>query len=113
MAAVFIAQATNSTMTLTQQLTLLAILLLTSKGAAGVTGSGFVVLAATLSAFGSVPVGGLALILGIDRFMSEARALTNVIGNGVATLVVARWTGDLDSETMTRRLRSSAPMEIG
>ena len=115
MAAVFIAQATNSTMTLTQQLTLLALLLLTSKskGAAGVTGSGFVVLAATLSAFGSVPVGGLALILGIDRFMSEARALTNVIGNGVATLVVARWTGDLDSETMTRRLRSSAPMEIG
>jgi len=113
MAAVFIAQATNSAMTLTQQLTLLAILLLTSKGAAGVTGSGFVVLAATLSAFGSVPVGGLALILGIDRFMSEARALTNVIGNGVATLVVARWTGDLDSETMTRRLRSSAPMEIG
>ena len=85
MAAVFIAQATNTPLTLTQQLTLLAVLLLTSKGAAGVTGSGFIVLAATLSAVGNVPVAGLALILGIDRFMSEARALTNLIGNGVAT----------------------------
>ncbi len=112
MAAVFIAQATNSHLTLTQQVTLLAVLLLTSKGAAGVTGSGFVVLAATLSAFGGVPVGGLALILGIDRFMSEARALTNVIGNGVAALVVARWTGDLDSETMTRRLRAGASADV-
>jgi aerobic C4-dicarboxylate transport protein len=112
MAAVFIAQATNSPLTLTQQLTLLAVLLLTSKGAAGVTGSGFVVLAATLSAFGGVPVGGLALILGIDRFMSEARALTNVIGNGVAALVVARWTGDLDSEAMTRRLRAGADADV-
>ena len=90
MAAVFIAQATNTPMTLTQQLTLLAVLLLTSKGAAGVTGSGFIVLAATLSAVGHVPVAGLALILGIDRFMSEARALTNLIGNGVATVVVAQ-----------------------
>ena len=78
MAAVFIAQATNTPMTLTQQLTLLAVLLLTSKGAAGVTGSGFIVLAATLSAVGHVPVAGLALILGVDRFMSEARALTNL-----------------------------------
>lgn len=100
MAAVFIAQATNTPMSLTQQLTLLAILLLTSKGAAGVTGSGFIVLAATLSAVGGVPVAGLALILGIDRFMSEARALTNLIGNSVATLVVARWTGDLNMERM-------------
>ena len=83
-------------LTLTQQLTLLLVLLLTSKGAAGVTGSGFIVLAATLSAVGHVPVAGLALILGIDRFMSEARALTNLIGNGVATVVVAKWTGDLD-----------------
>jgi aerobic C4-dicarboxylate transport protein len=106
MAAVFIAQATNSHMTLLQQLTLLAVLMLTSKGAAGVTGSGFVVLAATLSAVGDVPVGGLALILGIDRFMSEARALTNVIGNGVASLVVARWTGDLDVAVMQARLHS-------
>ena len=104
MAAVFIAQATNTPMTLTQQLTLLAVLLLTSKGAAGVTGSGFIVLAATLSAVGGVPVAGLALILGIDRFMSEARALTNLIGNGVATLVVARWTGDLDVGVMQKRL---------
>src|SRR5450830_396404 len=82
MAAVFIAQATNTPMTLVQELTLLAVLLLTSKGAAGITGSGFIVLAATLSAVGHVPVAGLALILGIDRFMSEARALTNTIGNG-------------------------------
>jgi aerobic C4-dicarboxylate transport protein len=104
MAAVFIAQATNTQMTITQQVTLLAVLLLTSKGAAGVTGSGFIVLAATLSAVGHVPVAGLALILGIDRFMSEARALTNLIGNGVATVVVARWTGDLDTERMRRTL---------
>jgi aerobic C4-dicarboxylate transport protein len=109
MAAVFVSQATNSPMTLMQQLTLLAVLLLTSKGAAGVTGSGFVVLAATLSAVGSVPVGGLALILGIDRFMSEARAITNVIGNGVAALVVARWTDDLDVATMERQLRAGRP----
>ena len=104
MAAVFIAQATNTPMTLTQQLTLLAVLLLTSKGAAGVTGSGFIVLAATLSAVGQVPVAGLALILGIDRFMSEARALTNLIGNGVATVVVGKWCGELDSVRMRRVL---------
>ena len=104
MAAIFIAQATNSPMTLTQQLTLLAVLLLTSKGAAGVTGSGFIVLAATLSAVGNVPVGGLALILGIDRFMSEARALTNVIGNGVATVVVAKWVGDLDTTVLNEKV---------
>jgi len=104
MAAVFIAQATNTPMTLTQELTLLAVLLLTSKGAAGITGSGFIVLAATLSAVGTVPVAGLALILGIDRFMSEARALTNLIGNGVATLVVAKWTGELNTEQLAARL---------
>ena len=100
MAAVFIAQATNTPMTLMQEITLLGVLLLTSKGAAGVTGSGFIVLAATLSAVGTVPVAGLALILGIDRFMSEARALTNLIGNGVATLVVAKWTNELDVERL-------------
>ncbi len=105
MAAVFVAQATNTQMTLTQQITLLGVLLLTSKGAAGVTGSGFIVLAATMSAVGNVPVGGLALILGIDRFMSEARALTNVVGNGVAAIVVAHWTGDLDKNRMNERLR--------
>jgi aerobic C4-dicarboxylate transport protein len=104
MATLFIAQATNTPMNLLQQLTLLAVLLLTSKGAAGVTGSGFIVLAATLSSVGTLPVAGLALILGIDRFMSEARALTNVIGNGVATLVVAKWTGELDVVTMRREL---------
>jgi aerobic C4-dicarboxylate transport protein len=100
LAAVFVAQATDTPMTLTQQLTLLAVLLLTSKGAAGVTGSGFIVLAATLSSVGNIPVAGLALILGIDRFMSEARALTNLIGNGVATLVVARWTDAVDMQTL-------------
>lgn len=106
MAAIFIAQATNTHLTVAQELTLLAVLLLTSKGAAGVTGSGFIVLAATLSAMGNLPVGGLALILGVDMFMSEARALTNVIGNGVATLVVARWTGDLDPAQLARTLSS-------
>jgi aerobic C4-dicarboxylate transport protein len=100
MATLFIAQATNTPLTWVQQLTLLGVLLLTSKGAAGVTGSGFIVLAATLSAVGTLPVAGLALILGIDRFMSEARALTNVIGNGVATLVVAKWTGELNTATL-------------
>jgi aerobic C4-dicarboxylate transport protein len=108
---VFIAQATNTPMTVTQQITLLLVLLLTSKGAAGVTGSGFIVLAATLSAVGHVPVAGLALILGIDRFMSEARALTNLIGNGVATVVVARWTGDLDAERMRRHLDRETALE--
>ena len=111
MAAVFIAQATNTDMTVTQQITLLLVLLLTSKGAAGVTGSGFIVLAATLSAVGHVPVAGLALILGIDRFMSEARALTNLIGNGVATVVVAKWTNDLDTVRMKRILDNETPAE--
>jgi aerobic C4-dicarboxylate transport protein len=108
MAAMFIAQATDTPMNLVQQLTLLAVLLLTSKGAAGVTGSGFIVLAATLSAVGAVPVAGLALILGIDRFMSEARALTNLVGNGVATLVVARWTKDLDMDRLNAGLNNEA-----
>ncbi len=104
MAAMFVAQATDTPMTLGQALTLLAVLLLTSKGAAGVTGSGFIVLAATLSAVGNVPVAGLALILGIDRFMSEARALTNLIGNGVATVVVGKWCNELDAARMKRVL---------
>jgi aerobic C4-dicarboxylate transport protein len=111
MAAVFIAQATNTPMTLMQELTLLAVLLLTSKGAAGVTGSGFIVLAATLSAVGHVPVAGLALILGIDRFMSEARALTNLIGNGVATIVVAKWTDELDMERLQAGLNNETWVE--
>ena len=100
MAAVFIAQATNTHLDLIHQLTLLAVLLLTSKGASGVTGSGFIVLAATLASVGHVPVEGLALILGIDRFMSEARALTNLVGNGVATVVVGKWCGDVDEEQL-------------
>ena len=111
MAAIFIAQATNTPMTLMQQLTLLAVLLLTSKGAAGITGSGFIVLAATLSAVGGVPVAGLALILGIDRFMSEARALTNLVGNGVATVVVGKWTNDLDMRKLTSELNNETVLE--
>lgn len=100
MAAVFIAQACDVDMTISQQITLLLVLLLTSKGAAGVTGSGFIVLAATLSAVGHVPVAGLALILGIDRFMSEARALTNMIGNGIACVVVGHWCKQVDNSKL-------------
>ena len=100
MAAVFIAQACDVQMTIMQQVTLLAVLLLTSKGAAGVTGSGFIVLAATLSAVGHVPVAGLALILGVDRFMSEARALTNMIGNGIACIVVGHWMKDVNEDQL-------------
>ena len=106
MAAVFIAQATDTTMDITHQITLLLVLLVASKGAAGVTGSGFIVLAATLSAVGHLPVAGLALILGIDRFMSEARALTNLIGNAVATVVVAKWVGELDDDKLQSELAS-------
>jgi len=109
MAAVFVAQATNTPLGVWQQIELLAILVLTSKGAAGVTGSGFIVLAATLGSVGHVPTAGLALIFGIDRFMSEARALTNVIGNGVATLVVAKWCKSLDHKQLTDQLH--APSE--
>jgi aerobic C4-dicarboxylate transport protein len=108
MAAVFIAQATNTPLSLGKQLGILAILLLTSKGAAGVTGSGFVTLAATLSAVGTIPVEGVALLIGVDRFMSEARAITNIIGNGVATMAVARWEGALDLERARRVLASSS-----
>jgi aerobic C4-dicarboxylate transport protein len=104
MAALFIAQATDTPMDLGSQLTLLAVLLISSKGAAGVTGSGFIVLAATLGAVGHVPVAGIALILGIDRFMSEARALTNLVGNGVATLVVAKWCKELDTDKLQQEL---------
>ncbi len=104
MAAVFLAQATNTELTLWQQLGIIGILLLTSKGAAGVTGSGFIVLAATLASVGTIPVASIALILGVDRFMSEARALTNLIGNGVATVVVAKWEGALDEARMRQQL---------
>lgn len=100
MAAVFIAQATNTPLTYLQQLGILGVLLVTSKGAAGVTGSGFVTLAATLSAVPMLPVAGLALLVGIDRFMSEARAITNLIGNALATVVVAKWDDGLDVARM-------------
>ncbi len=109
MAALFVAQALNIELTLRQELTLLAVAMLTSKGASGVTGAGFITLAATLAVVPSIPVAGLALILGIDRFMSEARALTNFIGNGVATIVIARWENELDSEALERALEASAP----
>ena len=111
MAAVFVAQATNTPLTFTQTLTILGVLLLTSKGAAGVTGSGFITLAATFAAIPTIPVAGLALILGIDRFMSEARALTNLIGNGVATVVVSRWEKELDMDKMARMLNNETSME--
>lgn len=99
MAAVFLAQATGTPLDLYHQVTLLLVLLITSKGAAGVTGSGFITLAAVLPIVGSVPVASLALILGIDRFMSEARAITNLIGNSVATIVVAKWENEIDHES--------------
>jgi len=105
MAAIFVAQALGIDLTLTQEITLLAVAMLTSKGASGVTGAGFITLAATLAVVPSVPVAGLALILGIDRFMSEARALTNIIGNGVATIVIARWENDLDRDRLQQELR--------
>ena len=111
MAAIFLAQATNTELTIWQQLGIIGILLLTSKGAAGVTGSGFIVLAATLASVGSIPVASIALILGIDRFMSEARALTNLIGNGVATIVVAKWENALDEERMREHLNRETDLE--
>jgi aerobic C4-dicarboxylate transport protein len=106
MAAIFVAQAVDVDLTLTQELSLLAVAMLTSKGASGVTGAGFITLAATLAVVPTVPVAGLALILGIDRFMSEARALTNLIGNGVATIVVARWENALDRAQLDRELKA-------
>lgn len=110
MAAIFIAQATNTQLDIMHQVTLLGVLLISSKGAAGVTGSGFIVMAATLSAVGHIPVAGLALILGIDRFMSEARALTNLVGNSLATIVVAKWVGQLDQEKLNFALAN--PEEV-
>jgi aerobic C4-dicarboxylate transport protein len=111
MATLFLAQATNTDLSLAQQLGIIGVLLLTSKGAAGVTGSGFIVLAATLSSVGHIPVASIALILGVDRFMSEARALTNLIGNGVATVVVSRWEGALDMKKMQSHLNQETEAE--
>jgi aerobic C4-dicarboxylate transport protein len=108
MAALFVAQALNIELSLRQQVTLLGVAMLTSKGASGVTGAGFITLAATLAVVPSIPVAGLALILGVDRFMSEARSLTNFVGNGVAAIVVSRWENELATETLTRELAQGA-----
>ena len=109
LATLFIAQATNTHVTLWQEIEILAVLLLTSKGAAAVTGGGFITLAATLSAVGKIPVAGLTLLLGVDRFMSEARAITNLIGNGVAAVAVSNWEGEFDLARARRVLNGNAP----
>ncbi len=112
LAALFIAQATDTPLTYGDQILLLLVAMLSSKGAAGITGAGFITLAATLSVVPSVPVAGLALILGIDRFMSECRALTNLVGNAVATVVVARWEGELDQSKFAAALAGALPEEV-
>ncbi|RZM35292.1 MAG: cation:dicarboxylase symporter family transporter, partial [Sphingomonas sp.] len=109
LAALFIAQATNTDLTLGQELLLLVVAMISSKGAAGVTGAGFITLAATLSIVPTVPIAGMALILGVDRFMSECRSLTNFIGNAVATIVVARWEGALDRDKLNAALSGQLP----
>ncbi|MNZ29523.1 Aerobic C4-dicarboxylate transport protein [compost metagenome] len=106
MAAIFIAQATNTPLTLMDQLIVLGVLLLTSKGSAGVTGSGFITLAATLATMDKIPVAGMVLLLGVDRFMSEARAITNTIGNAVGTMAIAKWVGALDKKQMDLALNT-------
>ena len=111
MAALFVAQACNVDLTFGQQLTILGVAMLTSKGASGITGAGFITLAATLAVVPTVPVAGMALILGIDRFMSECRALTNFIGNGVATVVVSKWENELDHDQLARELKSPTHLE--
>jgi aerobic C4-dicarboxylate transport protein len=104
LAAVFVAQATNVPLTLTDYFTLFAVAALTHKGASGITGAAFIALVATLMVIPSIPVAGMALILGIDRFMSMCRATVNVISNGVATLVVSRWENEIDAETLQKNL---------
>ena len=104
MAAIFVAEATGTELSMGDELSLLGVLLVTSKGAAAVTGGGFVTLAATLASTGKIPLAGLTLLLGVDRFLSEARAITNLIGNGVATLFIARWEGELDDEALKRAM---------
>jgi aerobic C4-dicarboxylate transport protein len=111
LAAIFIAQATNTPLTLMDQLIVLGVLALTSKGSAGVTGSGFITLAATLASLGKIPVAGMVLLLGVDRFMSEARAITNTIGNAVGTMAIARWVGSLDRTRMQRVLDGAVDPE--
>lgn len=109
MAALFLAQATNTALSPGQQLKLLFVAMITSKGSSGVTGAGFITLAATLAAMPSVPIESLVLLVGIDRFMSECRALTNLVGNGVATVVISRWEGEVTPATLRERLGTSAP----
>jgi aerobic C4-dicarboxylate transport protein len=105
MAAIFLAQATNTPMDLSQQIGLLLVAMISSKGASGVTGAGFVALAATLSAVPGIPIEAMALLVGIDRFMSECRAITNLIGNGVATIAISRWEGEVTPEVLNANLR--------
>jgi aerobic C4-dicarboxylate transport protein len=104
MAAVFLAQATNTPLDLKQQIALLLVAMVSSKGASGVTGAGFVTLAATLAVVPTIPIASLGLLIGIDRFMSECRAITNLIGNGVATVVISRWEGEVSAETLRANL---------
>jgi aerobic C4-dicarboxylate transport protein len=104
LAALFVAQATNTHLTLMQQLTILGVAVLTSKGASGVQGAAFIALVGTMMVIPTIPVAGMALILGIDRFMSMCRAAVNMLGNGVATVVVARWEKELDRQTLQRNL---------
>jgi aerobic C4-dicarboxylate transport protein len=111
MAAIFIAQATNTPLTMMDQFIVLGVLMLTSKGSAGVTGSGFITLAATLASMGKIPVAGMVLLLGVDRFMSEARAITNTIGNAVGTMAIAQWVGALDRDRMQRVLNGDSTAE--
>jgi aerobic C4-dicarboxylate transport protein len=106
MAAIFLAQATNTPMDLSQQIGLLLVAMISSKGASGVTGAGFVALAATLSAVPGIPIEAMALLVGIDRFMSECRAITNLIGNGVATIAISRWEGEVTPEVLNANLRN-------
>jgi len=111
LAILFLAQVTNTPLTLGQEIAIIAIAMLTSKGASGVTGAGFITLAATLQVVQSIPIESLAIIVGIDKFMSECRALTNLIGNGVATVVVSRWEGELDRDKLNAAL--DRPVTLG
>jgi aerobic C4-dicarboxylate transport protein len=111
LATLFLAQATNTPLSLGQEMGILVIAMITSKGASGVTGAGFVTLAATLAIVPDIPIQSLALLLGIDKFMSECRALTNLIGNGVATVVISRWEGELDADKLHSAM--AHPLDIG
>jgi aerobic C4-dicarboxylate transport protein len=110
MAAVFLAQATNTPLDLKQQIALLLVAMVSSKGASGVTGAGFVTLAATLAVVPDIPMASLALLVGIDRFMSECRAITNLIGNGVATVVISRWEGEVSAEALRANMEKDAKL---